>query len=205
MIGLLLANGCASMRHGRSQVVLVESELPGATILVEGAPAGVTPNFMQLRRRGPAVTLKKDGFLPEAIEFGRSMNAEVQSEATLSVLLMLTPYPLWAGLSLLGLTLGTDLANGAAWELPEEVGATLERLIVDSKAATVGQGEGHGRERANDPGASIPRPSWVAGEPGSEALRGHGRVGAEPEPDLDAVSNERVPAGERTRIPGTSG
>ena len=136
VIGLLFANGCASMRHGRSQVVPVESEPSGATILVEGAPAGVTPNFVELRRRGAAVTLEKDGFLPETIELRRSMNAEVQSEATLSVLLMLTPYPLWAGLSLLGLTLGTDLASGAAWELPEEVGATLEPAPVDPAPAS---------------------------------------------------------------------
>ena len=136
VIGLLFANACASMRHGRSQAVLVESEPPGATILVGGEPAGVTPNFVELRRRGAVVTLEKDGFLPEAIELGRSMNAEVQSEATLSALLMLTPYPLWAGLSLLGLTLGTDLASGAAWEFPEEVGAALEPVPVDPEPAS---------------------------------------------------------------------
>lgn len=145
-IGLLFASGCASMRHGRSQVVLVQSEPPGATILVGGEPAGGTPNFVELRRRGAAVTLEKDGFLPEAIEFGRSMNAEVQSEATLSVLLMLTPYPLWAGLSLLGLTFGTDVASGAAWELPEEVGATLEPAPVDPEPAS--------RRRTGVPGPS---------------------------------------------------
>lgn len=136
VIGLLVATGCASMRHGRSQVVLVESEPPGATILVGGEPVGVTPNFVELRRRGAVVTLEKDGFLPEAIALPRSMNAEVQSEATLSALLMLTPYPLWAGLSLLGLTLGTDLASGAAWELPEEVGATLAPTPVDPEPAS---------------------------------------------------------------------
>lgn len=136
LIGLLVANGCASMRHGRSQVVLVESEPPGATILLEGEPAGVTPNFVELRRRGAVVTLEKNGFLPEAIELGRSMRGEVQSEATLGALLLLTPYPAWAGLSLLGLTLGTDLATGAAWELPEEVGATLEPAPVDPEPAS---------------------------------------------------------------------
>ena len=136
MIGLLVANGCASMRHGRSQVVLVESEPPGATILVGGEPAGVTPNFVELRRRGSVVTLEKDGFLPLAVKLRRSMNAEVQSEATVSALLMLTPQPLWAGLSLLGLTLGTDLATGAAWEFPEEVGATLEPAPMHPEPAS---------------------------------------------------------------------
>ena len=146
VIGLLFANGCASMRHGRSQVVLVESEPPGATILVGGEPAGVTPDFVELRRRRAVVTLEKDGFLPEAIALRRSMNSEVQSEATLSALLMLTPYPLWAGLSLLGLTFGTDLASGAAWELPEEVGATLEPAPVDPEPAS--------RRRTGVPGRS---------------------------------------------------
>lgn len=136
VIGLLVANGCASMRHGRSQVVLVESEPPGATILIGSEPAGVTPNFVELRRRGAVVTLEKDGFLPQAIDLRRSLNEEVQSQATLSALLMLTPYPLWAGLSLLGLTFGTDLASGAAWELPEEVGATLEPAPVDPVPAS---------------------------------------------------------------------
>ena len=87
VIGLLVANGCASMRHGRSQVVLVNSEPPGATILVGGEPAGATPDFVELRRRGAVVTLEKHGFLPEAIELGRSISAGVQSEATLSALL----------------------------------------------------------------------------------------------------------------------
>ena len=136
LICSLLANGCASLRHGRLQVVLVASEPPGARILVGGEPAGVTPNFVELRRRGAVITLDKDGFLPEAIEVPRSVSGEVQSEATVGALLMATPYPLAIGLSLLGLTLGTDLATGAAWELPAEVRATLEPAPVDVEPAS---------------------------------------------------------------------
>ena len=136
LICLLLVNGCASMRHGRSQVVLVESEPPGARILVAGEPAGVTPNFVELARRGAVITLDKDGFLPEAIPVPRSLNEEVQGEATLVALLMLTAHPLAVGLSLLGLTLGTDLATGAAWKFPEEVRATLEPVRAGAKPAS---------------------------------------------------------------------
>lgn len=42
LIALLAPAGCASMHGGRSQVVLVESEPPGARIVVGGEPAGLT-------------------------------------------------------------------------------------------------------------------------------------------------------------------
>ena len=82
------------MHHGRSQVVLVESEPPGARILVGGEPVGVTPNFVELKRRHGMIALDRDGFRPEVIE----------------VLGVAGPWVL-AG------TLGLDLATGAAWKL----------------------------------------------------------------------------------------
>ena len=69
----------------------------------------------------------------------------------------------------------------------------------------------------DDPGRPFRGRARVAGEPGPETRRGHGRgaragasrrrraresarVGAEPEPDLVPVRNQRVPAGEGLRL-----
>lgn len=121
LIALLLANGCASMHGGRSKVVLVESEPPGARILVGGKPAGVTPNFLTLKRRDAVITLDRDGFLPEEVEVPRSVADGVMGDIILGGFLFRA-----AGPYVLAATLGLDLVTGAAWELPEQVGATLE-------------------------------------------------------------------------------
>lgn len=132
LIALLLANGCASMHHGRSQVVLVESEPPAARILVGGEPAGVTPNFVRLERRDAVITLDRDGFSPAEIEVPRSvaMDGGVLGDALLGALFWATgPYVLAA-------TLGLDLVTGAAWKLPEKVMATLEPEPADGEPAS---------------------------------------------------------------------
>ena len=121
LIALLLANGCASMHHGRSQVVLVESEPPGARILVGGEPAGVTPNFVRLKRRDAVITLDRDGFLPEEVEVPRSVADGVMGDVLLGGWLFRAAGP-WV----LAATLGLDLVTGAAWKLPGQVGAALE-------------------------------------------------------------------------------
>ena len=130
LTAVLLANGCASMHHGRSQVVLVESEPPGARILVGGEPVGVTPNFVKLKRRHGVITLDRDGFLPEVIEVPHSAAGWLLGDVGLGMLLISTgPY-------MLALTLGLDLATGAALELPDEVTATLEPAGVGAKPAS---------------------------------------------------------------------
>lgn len=123
LIAVLLANGCASMRHGRSQVVLVESEPPAARILVGGELAGVTPNFVKLKRRDAVITLDRDGFLPEEVQVPRSVAAGegVLADVLLGGLLLGVAGP-WV----LAGTLGLDLATGAAWKLRGRVGASLE-------------------------------------------------------------------------------
>ena len=112
LIAVLLANGCASMGHGRSQVVLVESEPPGARILVGGEPAGVTPNFVKLKRRDAVITLDGDGFLPQVVEVPRSVADGVGRDVLLGGYL----FPV-AGPWVLVATLGLDLVTGAAWKL----------------------------------------------------------------------------------------
>lgn len=148
LIAVLLANGCATMSHGRSQPVIVRSEPPGARILVGGEPAGVTPDFVMLSRRGAGITLEKDGFEPAEIEVPRSMAEMLLGDVALGVLWMMTGLPRLFGLSrtapfVLGATLGFDVATGAAWELADEVRATLEPASVDVESAS-GRAEGAG-------------------------------------------------------------
>ncbi len=128
VIAVLLANSCASMNHGRSQVVLVESEPPGARILVGGEPAGVTPNFVKLKRRHGVITLDRDGFRPVVVEVPRSVAA---SEGVLADVLLGGLLLGVAGPWVLAGTLGLDLATGAAWKLRGQVGATLEPEPAD--------------------------------------------------------------------------
>ena len=148
LICLLLANGCATTSHGRSQPIIVKSEPPGARILVVGEPAGVTPDFVMLSRRGGVITLEKDGFVPAEIEVPRSMAEMLLGDVALGALWMMTGLPRLFGLArtapfVLGATLGFDVATGAAWELADEVGATLEPAPVDLEPASV-RAEGAG-------------------------------------------------------------
>lgn len=160
---LLLANGCATMSHGRSQPVIVRSEPPGATILVGGEPAGVTPDFVMLSRRGAVIKLEKDGFVPAEIEVPRSMAEMLLGDVALGVLWMMTGLPRLFGLSraapvVLGATLGFDVATGAAWELADEVRATLEPAAVDVESASArreGAG-GSASEASADDGGGRP-------------------------------------------------
>lgn len=148
LICLLLASGCATMSHGRSQPVIVRSEPSGATILVGGAPAGVTPDVVTLSRRGAVITLEKDGFVPAEIEASRSVAEMLLGDVALGALWMLTGLPRFFGLArtapfVLGATLGFDVATGAAWELADEVRATLEPAAVDVESASA-RAEGAG-------------------------------------------------------------
>ena len=130
VIAVLLATGCATMQGGRSPVVLVESEPPGARILVGGEPVGVTPNFVELKRRDAVITLERDGFLPEEVEVPRSVNDAVMRNVMLGGWLFRVAGP-WV----LATTLGLDLLTGAAWKRAGQVRATLDPEPVDAASA----------------------------------------------------------------------
>lgn len=120
LFALWLTSGCASMQGGRSPVVLVESDPPGARILVGGETVGVTPNFVELKRRDAVITLDRDGFLPQEVEVPRSLADGVQGDVLLGWLFRA------AGPWVLAATLGLDLVTGSAWKLAGEVRATLD-------------------------------------------------------------------------------
>lgn len=160
----VLANGCATMSHGRSQPVIVRSEPPGARILVGGESAGVTPNFVMLGRGGALITLEKDGFRPVEIEVPRSMAEMLLGDVALGVLWMMTGLPKLFGLSrtapfVLGVTLGFDVATGAAWELADEVRATLEPASVDVESVAGGAEGAAGSPSEAPAGAGGRRPA----------------------------------------------
>ncbi len=146
LIAVLLASGCASMQGGRSPVVLVESEPPGARILVGGEPVGLTPNFVELKRRDAVITLERDGFLTEEVEVPRSVTGAVMGNVLLGAWLFRAAGP-WV----LAGTLGLDLMTGAAWKRPEQVKAALEPEPADVEPASPR------RERVSEPSRHLRR------------------------------------------------
>lgn len=67
MLGAVLAPaGCATMANGTVQRIPVTSDPPGARVLVDGRPAGVTPTRIAVSRRirEPVVEIEMDGFRP---------------------------------------------------------------------------------------------------------------------------------------------
>ena len=123
LIAVLLASGCASMQGGHSPVVLVESEPPGARIIVGGEPVGVTPNFVELKRRDAVITLEREGFLTEEVEVPRSVAGGVVGNVLLGGWLLAGSR---VGPWVLAATFGLDLVTGAAWKRSEQVRAALE-------------------------------------------------------------------------------
>ena len=131
---LVTSVGCASMHHGRTQQVIVTSEPPGARILADDRPVGVTPGIVTVNRRGVVLRLEKDGFLTEEIRMSRAPSGWLAGSAVLAMPSLLTgPYALLG----LALTLGVDLGTGSAWKVPERVEAALEPAVETLEAVPV--------------------------------------------------------------------
>jgi hypothetical protein len=63
----LLLGGCATLDKGRTQAVPVTSVPSGATVLVNGLPAGTTPITLKLSRQSAhQVTVQKRGFIEQS-------------------------------------------------------------------------------------------------------------------------------------------
>ena len=134
VLAVLLA-GCATLAHGRSQVVRVESAPSGATVFVDDEPRGVTPLNVDLPRDGDVeVRLERDGFAPQVLPLRRSLSRWLWGDVVFSLnpfaaqgLSSAAHWPLLAAANL-GWTLLVDLLSGGAYNLPEEVEATLTPL-----------------------------------------------------------------------------
>lgn len=60
---VLIGAGCATVKKGRDQRIVVESIPSGATILIDGREAGRTPKAFYLpRMNGYQITVRKKGF-----------------------------------------------------------------------------------------------------------------------------------------------
>ena len=69
-------SGCATITNGgRDQHVKVTSNPPGAAVLVDGEPRGVTPTVVQLNRKTEhAVTISNPGYEPAQVTLERHIN-----------------------------------------------------------------------------------------------------------------------------------
>lgn len=80
VLGLLPAVlwACATIMHGSSQEVSINSQPTGATVAVDGQPAGVTPVVSHLRRKDThRITVTMDGYQPFELATTRSTSGWV--------------------------------------------------------------------------------------------------------------------------------
>ena len=65
-IAVLAVAGCATLENGTTQRIPVTSDPPGAGVLLDGRPAGVTPTSITVSRRNrePEIEVVMDGFTP---------------------------------------------------------------------------------------------------------------------------------------------
>ncbi len=126
--------GSFTFQRPLTQHVIVTSEPPGARILADDLPVGVTPGIVTVNRRGVVLQLEKDGFLTEEILMSCAPSAWLAGSAMLAMPSLLTgPYALLG----LALTLGVDLGTGAAWKFPERVEAALAPTVEILEAVPV--------------------------------------------------------------------
>lgn len=133
----LVFTGCASVMNGRTQVVAVSSDPPGAHVFVDEEHVGVTPTFVDLPRRERNLTLRldKEGFGSVDVPVRRSPSGWLWGDAALAVTNGLVAGQAigdqteWAHVFVQSAALwfGIDLLTGAAFERPRHVQATLQR------------------------------------------------------------------------------
>ena len=136
----LVFAGCASVMNGRTQVVAVSSDPPGAHVFVDDEHVGVTPTFVDLprRQRNLALRLEKEGFGSASVPVRRSPSGWLWGDAALAVTTGLSAGQAighrkteWAHVFVQSAALwfGIDLLTGAAFGRPHHVQATLERRL----------------------------------------------------------------------------
>lgn len=143
------SSGCATVINGRIQQVAVASDPPGARVYVNGAPAGVTPVFVEVPRRDPDLELRleKKGYEPTRLTLPRSRSGWSWGNPLLAGM-PINDYSVesWmAAMAVYGV-LGSlwDSETGGGWKRPTHVRATLGP--IESESAT--PAEGHSDTRA---------------------------------------------------------
>ena len=113
-----LLTGCMTIRNGKYQAVTIDSDPPGANVVIEpGNKEMKTPGVVELRRRSDyAVILEKEGFRRESVLLEGKIGGLWRN------IVLLHPVSIVVGLII-------DLSTGAAYELePNSVSVTLMPL-----------------------------------------------------------------------------
>jgi uncharacterized protein YceK len=116
----LAMSGCATIIKGDKQTVSINSNVRGATVLVNGEQVGTTPFTGPIKRKsGTTVTLRKDGFESKSV----TMTTEIESV-------------FWGNIiSGGGFGSTTDLTTGAMYfYAPATLQVDLQRADQDSSA-----------------------------------------------------------------------
>lgn len=104
---------CATIIHGSSQEVSINSQPTGAKVTIDGQPAGNTPVVSHLRRKDPhKITINMDGYQPFELATTRSVSGWV-----------------WGNIVFGGLIgLAVDAITGGLYNVkPEQVQAQLAK------------------------------------------------------------------------------
>jgi hypothetical protein len=95
---LLIGSSCATILTGTSQAVSIDSNVQGASVIIDGNQVGVTPFNGKIKKQQEAVaTIRKEGYAQQSVTLTSSFNPV----ATLSIFWDFTT---------------TDFLTGAAWE-----------------------------------------------------------------------------------------
>jgi PEGA domain len=135
----ILATGCATVVHGRTQWVSATSEPAGAGVFVGTEMLGVTPARFPVKRRQRVVVVRfeKDGYRPAEVTLKRSASAWLAGDIAWGAaqfgnqgLKSYSQAPA-AAAGVAAVTLGIDFATGAAYKLtPIEVRVMLEPVTT---------------------------------------------------------------------------
>ena len=138
LVAILAIAGCATILKGTSQIVSINSNVKGATVIVNGKNVGVTPFNGQIERKsGTTVIVQKAGYDTKTF----TMTTEIESV-------------FWGNI-IIGGVLGstTDLATGAMYYYAP---ATLQ-IDLEKTGAEEAESE--------EPAAKVPAGKVPAGAP----------------------------------------
>lgn len=181
------SSGCATVLHGSTQKIWIESDPPGAVVTV-GKHRVKTPASVRLKRAYRyVVTIRKDGYEPQYVFI---KNREMSSKAYFNWFLVVF---VWAGFLVDGLT-------ASLWELNPSV---ISVKLVPSST--------HHRELPRAPGsrraASPPRPTpppTPAPPPRSAPRPGSAPPSLPLNPALSPGSRQKLPASPEGSSPSRS-
>jgi len=145
-LGLLLLTltGCATVVHGTTQTIPITSSPPGATVLIDEVPVGVTPMSAKVSRNQPhVVSFVVDSVTKDRVSLDRQMSPWVFADV---FLLYVAPVVV-------------DVKNGAAYNFPGDTlraqfGSTVAgvrrlpisdqtRALAKMSSSVFGFGAGH--------------------------------------------------------------